>query len=109
MKTITYKELCEKQDKHENVLILNVLPRNEFLKEHITGSVSVPMDEKDFAAQVEQKAGSKSSEIVTYCAGPNCDASDKAAENLSRAGFTNVQVYKGGMQEWHEHRSDMAA
>jgi rhodanese-related sulfurtransferase len=42
----------------------------------------------------------RDSEVVTYCACPNDEASIQAAQILSDAGFKRVYVLKGGWRMW---------
>ncbi|OFY48310.1 MAG: hypothetical protein A2W85_10070 [Bacteroidetes bacterium GWF2_41_31] len=79
----------------ENVLLLDVRPSAEFEFGHITGAVSVPMDEllcclKDF---------SKEKEIIAYCRGPFCVLADEAVQVLSEKGY-KVRRLDEGYPEW---------
>lgn len=109
MKIIDYNTLRRKFDRRDKFLLVNALPRTAFLEEHIEGSVNIPADDKDFVKQVEKKAGSKTGDIVLYCGGVPGTASRKGADLLSRAGFTNVSVYEGGMPDWRTHKGTKAA
>ena len=78
-----------------NVLLLDVRPTTEFEFGHITGAVSLPMNEllcclKDF---------SKEKEIVAYCRGPFCVLADEAVKVLSENGY-NVRRLDEGYPEW---------
>ena len=80
---------------NENVLLLDVRPTTEFEFGHITGAVSLPMNEllcclKDF---------SKEKEIVAYCRGPFCVLADEAVKVLSENGY-NVRRLDEGYPEW---------
>jgi rhodanese-related sulfurtransferase len=44
--------------------------------------------------------GSKDRLIVTYCSGPKCSASSKAAAKLRAVGYTNVIEYRDGVEGW---------
>lgn len=109
MRTIDYQTLRQKIDRRDEFLLVNTLPRDEFSKEHIQGSVNIPVEEEDFASQVEKKTGSKDHEVVVYCSGEGCTASRKAGEALTKAGFTNVRLYEGGMKEWNRNKKRKAA
>jgi len=102
MQTLNRKQLKDMLDKHEDIAFINVLHREDFNREHIPGSVNVPYDESDFAQKVEQIAGSKQRPVVVYCASKECNASDKAAEKLEKAGFSKVYDYEGGTADWAE-------
>lgn len=80
---------------NENVLLLDVRPSAEFEFGHITGAVSLPMNEllcclKDF---------SKEKEIIAYCRGPFCVLADEAVKVLSENGY-KVRRLDEGYPEW---------
>lgn len=43
---------------------------------------------------------SKDTEIVVYCAGPDCPQCGAAAEKLQAYGYRNVKAYEDGLEEW---------
>ena len=57
----------------------------------------VPLDQLDS----RKNELDKDKEVVTYCAGPECDTSIKAAIKLQDLGF-KVKAYEGGIKEWSE-------
>ena len=101
MKTITFQELTKMIEPGKRLpVIINTLPKNDFLKQHIPGSINVPVD------QIAKKAPelfAKHDWLVVYCAGPTCDASKKAGEQLQKLGYENVYRFEGGIQEWTTH------
>ncbi|HTC21145.1 MAG TPA: rhodanese-like domain-containing protein, partial [bacterium] len=70
------------------VVVLNVLPENDYAKLHIKGSENLPMgtNPDDFVQAVEKRYG-KDRFFITYCAGLTCTAGSKAAKALRRKGF----------------------
>ncbi|WP_148253709.1 rhodanese-like domain-containing protein [Aidingimonas lacisalsi] len=105
MKAITRDDLkTMNETEHEDFVLLNVLPRDAFNKEHIRTSVNVPAGDPDFAEKVEALAGHKDRKIVVYCANFDCDASPKAAKKLEEAGFSHVYDYEGGTKDWFEQQ-----
>ena len=102
MQTIDRETLKRSLDKGSDLAILNVLPKDYYSKEHITGSDNIPLEGETFEKDVESKVGSKDKPIVVYCASTECPASRNAAEKLEKAGFTNVRAYEGGMQDWKD-------
>lgn len=85
-----------------NLVVINVLSKEAFEKEHIPGSINIPLDRPDFIDKVKKNVPDKNAPIVVYCAGPHCPTSAEAAKLLEKAGFTNVSHYKGGMEEWRK-------
>jgi rhodanese-related sulfurtransferase len=96
------KEAVKDKMKDMNVVVLNVLPDNDFAKLHIQGSESLPLGQSDgdFVQAVEKKYG-KDKFFITYCAGMTCNAGPKAAKALQEKGF-KANDYPGGIQEWSE-------
>jgi rhodanese-related sulfurtransferase len=104
-KTISTEKLQLLRKGSEGFLLVDVLDRDAFAKDHIPGARNVPLDTVDFVKAVADKAsGSKSRRVVVYCGGPECTAAAKAANLLVRDGFTNVVQYEGGLASWNESK-----
>jgi peroxiredoxin/rhodanese-related sulfurtransferase len=86
------------------LMVINVLSREQYRKQHIPGSVNIPLGE------IEAKAGKldKNRRIVTYCYDTTCRASTEAAQLLKTLGFEDVHDYEGGIMEWKEAGRDVA-
>ncbi|MGM0701261.1 MAG: rhodanese-like domain-containing protein [Pseudomonadota bacterium] len=105
MRTITRDELkVMNETEHDDFVLINVLPRDAFNKQHIRTSINIPAKDDNFVEKVEDVVGSKDRKVVVYCANFDCDASPKAARKLEDAGFTQVYDYEGGTQDWFEQR-----
>lgn len=85
----------ESMIRNENVLLLDVRPSIEFEFGHITGAISVPMNE----LMAQLKGISKNKEIIAYCRGPFCVLADEAVKMLSEHGY-NVRRLDEGYPEW---------
>jgi rhodanese-related sulfurtransferase/predicted transcriptional regulator len=86
----------------ENVLLLDVRPSVEFDFGHITGAISVPMNEL-----IEQlKSIKKDKIIIAYCRGPFCVLADEAVKILSDQGY-NVRRLDEGYPEWKMKQLEM--
>lgn len=100
MKTVNLQQLIKMIEPGKtHPVLINTLAREDFLKDHIPGSINIPSD------QIGQKAPqlfSKSDWVVLYCANSQCDASHKAAEQLEKSGFKNVFRFTGGIEEWKQ-------
>ncbi len=88
------------ESKHEDFVLINVLPPEEFRKDHIRTSINIPQGKPDFTELVELAAGAKDRPIVVYCANFDCPASTNAAKKLDEAGFERVYDYEGGTADW---------
>ena len=100
MKTITRKELNKMKDKREDFVLINVLSKEYFDKEHIRGSINIPIMDKDFEKKVMKHVSDKRTKIVVYCANKECQASPDAAKKLIKLGYKNVWDYEGGIKEY---------
>jgi rhodanese-related sulfurtransferase len=109
MKTITTEELKSLRKKGEAPALINTLNADSFEMTRIPGAVNIPKDESDFVGRVEKEAGGKHNPVVVYCANEQCNSSEKAAEKLENAGFTNVLRYTGGAAAWQEETQDLPA
>jgi rhodanese-related sulfurtransferase len=109
MKTITTDGLKALQGQNGDLTLVNTLGPESFETTRIPGAINVPLDNSDFAARVEQEAGSKDKPVVVYCANQQCDSSEKAAQKLEAAGFTAVSRYTGGAAAWQKEASEVQA
>ena len=84
------------------VVVLNVLPENDYAKLHIRGSENLPLgtNPDDFVQAVEKRYG-RDKFFITYCAGLTCTAGSQAAKVLRRKGF-KANEYPGGIQDWSQ-------
>ncbi len=109
MRTIIKSQLKQYLDQKQDMLLIDVLPKEMFIKQHIPGAVNIPVKNNDnFVKDVEARAESEDQLIVVYCANINCDASEKAAQQLESAGFTNVQRFEEGTAGWFETKAAAA-
>lgn len=85
----------ESMIENENILLLDVRPGVEFEFGHITGAISVPMNE----LMEKLKNITKDKEIIAYCRGPFCVLADEAVRLLNEHGY-NVRRLDDGYPEW---------
>ena len=85
----------ESMIENENVLLMDVRPSIEFEFGHITGAISVPMNE----LMLQLKSITKNKTIIAYCRGPFCVLADEAVKLLSEQGY-NVRRLDEGYPEW---------
>jgi len=96
METISAGELKKKLDSDEEFELVNVLSKEQFMKEHIPRSVNIPLGE----IGRRQHELDKDKEIIVYCKNFDCEASPKAAKKLEKLGFDDVIDYEGGIEDW---------
>ena len=97
------KEDIISQMMEKDVVVLDVLPKEDYEKLRIKGSESfsiIGMRPEDFARSVEVKYG-KDKHFITYCSGFPCRHYQEAADALVKQGL-KAEGYSGGIQEWAE-------
>jgi rhodanese-related sulfurtransferase len=92
------------------VPVIDARVANEYAEEHIKGAKNVPYKEKSAkAASFDASQDSfdltklprdKKAPIVFYCNAGECWKSYKASVVASRAGYTSIYWFRGGMPEW---------
>lgn len=98
VRSIDRDELEEKLENDE-VTLVNVLKREQFIEEHIPGSINIPLNRLEDRAEEQLDPDE---EIVVYCASTSCQASPKAWKLLDRMGYDNVWDYQEGLKGWKE-------
>jgi rhodanese-related sulfurtransferase/DNA-binding transcriptional ArsR family regulator len=79
----------------EQVVLLDVRPREEFVAGHLPGARSVPLDELPQAlAQLPHDR-----DVIAYCRGPYCVFADDAVRTLRTAGRVAHRL-ELGLPEW---------
>jgi rhodanese-related sulfurtransferase/DNA-binding transcriptional ArsR family regulator len=79
----------------DNILLLDVRPSVEYEFGHITGAISVPLN--NLMSQLRNLSRDK--EIIAYCRGPFCVLADEAVKILSEEGY-RVRRLDQGYPEW---------
>jgi rhodanese-related sulfurtransferase len=94
LNAVSLEEL-ESMINNDHVLLMDVRPSIEYEFGHITGAVSVPMNE----LMAQLKNISKDREIIAYCRGPFCVLADEAVKILSEQGYKTRRLDEG-YPEW---------
>lgn len=81
-------------------VLVDALPPMSFAHSHLPGAINLTPQEVDAAAS--RRLPDKNTEIVVYCANPDCESSIETAEGLVALGYTNVRHYAGGKNEWRD-------
>lgn len=100
--TVSAETLRQEIEGGCGTFIINVLNKNSFKDCSIPGSKNVPAHQLLHYAQKKIRKGRWQADkpIVVYCASGECPLSRYAWKMLKSVGFTNVLLFKGGMQDW---------
>ena len=93
MDLISRDELKEKLDRGDQFILMMVMGSWAFEAQHIPGSINL-------SSPMEARHIDRDAEIVVYCTGGACIASQSAYTFLKGMGFTNVRRYAGGLEDW---------
>ena len=100
---ITAQELKAKVEKKRPITIIDVRSSSALLESgrKIKGAIYVKLRRLEYRLRFPPlKDVPRDSEVVTYCACPNDEASLRAAGLLLQSGFKRVHALKGGWREW---------
>ena len=96
---MSVKDLKQKLDSNENILVLDVRTAEDFIGEqgHITNATNIAVE--DLPARIDELADYEERPIALVCRTDR--RSMQAAKILSRRGFADVHVVKDGMTQWN--------
>jgi rhodanese-related sulfurtransferase len=94
------KEVVREMMKERNVIVLNVLPLDDYKKIHIKNSENLPLAKRSetFVRMVDRLYGNKFY-IITHSASVLCPSGPIAARALKEHGYY-ADYYPGGIEEW---------
>lgn len=98
MKTISATDL-----KTSQTTLIHVLPEEHYACRHLPGAINACVYETIFISKVAELIPDKATPVVVYGAGGGSLDATTAAEKLTKAGYTDVTVFPGGIAEWQQH------
>jgi rhodanese-related sulfurtransferase len=81
----------------DDVIVLDVRPKEEFSSGHIPGAISIPLSE--LRERINEIPHNR--EVVAYCRGPYCVLSPEAIKILHDEGYDASRLEEG-LPEWRE-------
>lgn len=81
-------------------VVVDTLPPEHYEARHIPGTANACVYEMVFLDGMAAIAPDKAARVICYGAGPKSKDCFAAADKLSRAGYTNLAVFPGGLEEW---------
>jgi rhodanese-related sulfurtransferase len=94
------EELRQKVERGDPFVLVDALPPIAFAASHLPGAVNIPPDSVD--GRAERRIPDLDTEVVVYCANPDCESSVEVAERLVGLGYRNVRHYSGGKDDWRD-------
>lgn len=84
-----------------NAIFIDARDQWEYSEGHIKGAINIPEFSFDKSNQ-ELKSINKSSLLIVYCDGDDCDISKRLTAKLINLGYRNAYVFLGGFKSWKE-------
>ena len=82
-------------------MLVDALAPMVYAHSHLPGAINLPPTAVD-SYMVARRIPDRNTEIVVYCASPNCEDSIATGVQLQELGYTNVRHYPGGKNEWRD-------
>jgi rhodanese-related sulfurtransferase/DNA-binding transcriptional ArsR family regulator len=95
LEPVTRAELLRRLKRHDDLIVLDVRPAEEYAAGHLPTAISVPLAE----LRRRLRGLPRGKDIVAYCRGPYCALAHKALRVLHQAGF-NARRLEDGLPEW---------
>lgn len=97
---ITRNELLNLIDQEPNLVLVEALPAQYFVKEHLPRAINLPLS--DITAKAAEVIPEKNAAVVVYCSNSSCNNSSIAGNLLRQLGYVRVYEYYGGKQDWRD-------
>lgn len=87
-------------DNNEDIVLIDVRTKEEFIGElgHLPGAINIPLDE--LKARIAELNNYQNKPVIALCRTDR--RASIAAQQLKKAGFTNITILKNGMIGWNE-------
>ncbi len=95
---VTAAEVKEQMAGKNKTAIIDVRSLTEYKYNHIPGAVNIPRP--GLKTLTSRLPKDKSTPIIIYARGDSHSDVDSAFNTLSKMGYTNVRLLRGGMLEW---------
>lgn len=99
MKPMSHDDLKEKIDSEADLIIIEVLPKEQYDEFHLPGAIHVPVHDH-FEREIQKAVPDKNQPVVVYCANKQCPASEEAARKMEDLGYREVYDYEEGKADW---------
>ncbi len=86
----------------KGIYLIDTLTKDHFRKRHLPSAKNACVFEVSFMEQIAGITADKNAEIVLYGSSIRSMDALTAAEKLDRAGYRQVGILKGGMEDWQQ-------
>ncbi|MEC9441696.1 MAG: rhodanese-like domain-containing protein [Myxococcota bacterium] len=90
-------ELYQRMETTDDFVLVDILPNNQFNKEHIPGAINIPLE---VLSEIAPTKLNKNQRIIVYGQSHDNESSSRAAEILEALGYRKVSDFDGGIYAW---------
>lgn len=98
--TLSCTDLQQQLDAGAPLLVVDILPPEEFSVSHLPGAVNACVYEMIFLDRMNELASDRSGKVVLYDATGTTRAAATARDKLLSAGYRDVHILEGGLAGW---------
>jgi rhodanese-related sulfurtransferase len=100
MKAINGEELKNRLDAGEDLVVVEVLPEEDYRSGYIRGAGHLPLEDLDRRAGLGIR--DRLASVIGYCDSEACQNSHTAAKRLTELGYPDASVYAGAKADWKQ-------
>jgi rhodanese-related sulfurtransferase len=97
---ISLEDLWQRVESGEELVLVDAMSPISFAASHLPGAINISPQFVD--GRAASKIPDLETEVVVYCANPNCESSLEVAQRLLALGYVNVLHFAGGKGAWQE-------
>jgi rhodanese-related sulfurtransferase len=95
---ISRDELLQRIETEAEFTLVDALSPMSYARSHLPGAINLVPEWVDERAP--RRIPDRDTEVVVYCAGPDCETSVAVGWRLIELGYRNVLHYPGGKSDW---------
>jgi rhodanese-related sulfurtransferase len=97
---ISREDLRQRIESGARFVLVDAMSPISFAASHLPGAVNISPHFVD--GRAASRIPDLQTEVVVYCANPNCESSIEVAQRLIELGYVNVLHFAGGKREWED-------
>jgi mannose-6-phosphate isomerase-like protein (cupin superfamily) len=98
MATLITRDELQSALADDSVTVVDALPPAPYGQRHLPGAINLA--EEDIDGRLDEVLKDRSAAIVTYSTDADCTRAPELARRLESLGFTDVRLYREGIEDW---------
>ena len=96
---LTAKQVHESLRSDDDAVIIDVLPKGYFKKQHLPKAINIPEEE---VPEIVEKLFEKNRKLILYCYDTQCPKSLEAAKQLEELGYGKIYDLEEGIEGYKQ-------